>query len=236
MRSKITIQSTAVGDCLIEPSSTARNLGVIFDREMNLQAHVKHLCQICYMHLRSISSVRGALTMQSTECLIHALITSRLDFCNSLLAGLPCNALQKLQVVQNSAARILTRTSKYEHITPVRYRLHWLPVASRIQYKVLLLVYKALHSVAPDYICGLLRVRQTREGLRSSEEVQLVEPMLRLKSYGHRSFSYAGPNYWNALPSSIRAAPSVKTFKQLIKTYLFDKAYASMGPGLSQDI
>ena len=226
MRSKITIQPISVGDCLIKPSPTVRNLGVIFDQDMNLQAHVQRVCQTCYMHLRNISAIRGALTMKSAERLIHALVFSRLDFCNSLLAELPERTLRKLQTVQNAAARILTCTSRYEHITPIRYRLHWLPVAFRVKYKVLLLVYKALNNAAPDYISELIQRRNIRAGLRSSDEVQLVEPSFRLMSYGHRSFSSVGPSYWNSLPPAVRAAPSVDSFKQRLKTYLFTVAYA----------
>ena len=145
MQSKITIQPISVGDCLIEPSPTVRNLWVIFDQDMNLQPHVQRVCQTCYMHLRNIAVIRGAPTMKSAECLIHALASSKLDFCNSLLAQLSGKTLGKLHTVQNSTARILTCVSQYEHITPI---CHGLPVASRIKYKVLLLVYKALQNAA----------------------------------------------------------------------------------------
>jgi len=195
VRSKITVQPIPVGDCLIEPSPSVRNLGVIFDQDMNLQAHVQRVCQTCYMHLRNISAIRGALTMKSAECLIHALVFSRLDFCNSLLAEIPDKTPHKLQTVQNSAARILTCASRYEHTTPICYRLHWLPVAYRVKYKVLLLVYKALNNAAPDYISDLLQHRQIRARLQSSDEVRLEEPVFRLKNYGYRSFRSVGPSY-----------------------------------------
>ena len=202
MRPKTTIQPISVGDCLIEPSPTVRNLGVIFDQDMNLSAHVQRVCQTCYTHLRNIGASLGALTMKSAECLIHALVSSNLDFC------------------------ILTCASWYEHIKPVCHGLHWLLVASRIKYKILLLVYKALHNAAPNYISDLLQHRQIRAGLRSSDEIQFVEPVFRLKNYGQRSISCVGPSYWNSLPSAVRGAPSVGSFKQRLKTYLFRVAYA----------
>ena len=94
LRPKVTVRTIPVGYCLIEPSLTATNLGVIFDRDMTLQAHAQRVCQTCYARPRNISSTPGALTIQSAEGLIHALISSRLDFCNSLLARLPEKSLK----------------------------------------------------------------------------------------------------------------------------------------------
>ena len=88
--------------------------------------------------------------------MVHALVTSRLDYCNSLLTGLPRTLLQKIQRVQNAAARVVTRTRRSEHITPVLKALHWLPIQRRIEYKVLLYTHKALQGDAPEYIRDLL--------------------------------------------------------------------------------
>ena len=92
---------------------------------------------------------------------IHAFVTNRIDFCNSLLYGLPDCELKKVQRVQNAAARLLTSTRKYDHITPVLRELHWLPVKYRIQFKILLLTFKAIHGMAPDYISRLLMLGST---------------------------------------------------------------------------
>ena len=226
MRSNIRTETVPVGDSLISPSSSARNLGVLFDRDMDLQAHVRKVCQISYMHLRNISAIRGALTDKAAESLIHAFVTSRLDCCNSLLAGLPQKTLHKLQVVQNSAARLLARVRKRDHITPTLRRLHWLPVTFRIRYKLILLVYKALHGSAPHYLQELLQLRNTRPGLRSSAML-LTVPRTRLVGYGDRAFSCMAPSLWNALPDSVRVADTLASFKSKLKTHLFQAAYSS---------
>lgn len=106
--------------------------------------------------LINISKIRKYLTEETTEILVHAFVSSKLDYCNSLLYGLPKHMISSLQSVQNTAARIVTLTKKFDHITPVLIQLHWLPVHFQILFKVLLLVYKALNGMAPLYIMELL--------------------------------------------------------------------------------
>ena len=130
-----------------------------------------------------------------------------------------------LQAVQNAAARVVTLTPKHVHITPILINLHWLPVEFRITFKVLLLVYKALHGLAPSYISDLLNFKTYSRSLRSSCKEYLVVPRSRLKTYGDRAFSIAGPKLWNDLPLEIRKCASVATFKQSLKTFLFKLAY-----------
>ena len=148
------------------------------------------------------------------------------DHCNSLLHGLPKYLLARLQAVQNAAARVVTMTPKFDHITLILINLHWLPVEFRITFKVLLLVYKALHGLAPSYISGLLNFKTYSRSLRSSRKEYLAVPRSRLKTYGDRAFSIAGPKLWNNLPLEIRKCASVATFKQSLKTFLFKLAYS----------
>ena len=166
------------------------------------------------------------MTPSAAKTLIHAYITSRLDYCNGLLYRLPTNLVAKLQSILNTAARLVTITRKYEHITPVMINLHWLPIQYRIQFKLLLLIYKSLLGLAPSYLSDKLSLRPNK-GLPSDIQLLLNVPVstLRLKFYGDRAFSVAGPTLWNALPKNIRLCATLAAFKTNLKTYLFKKAY-----------
>ena len=129
----------------------------------------------------------------------------------------------RLQRVQNTAARIVTLTRKYDSITPIMFKLHWLPVHSRIIFKPLIPVYKALNGKAPSYISSLLSHRKCSRSLRSSGQELLTVPLAKLKTYGDRAFSIAAPRQWNNLPLSIRKSPSIGIFKRHLKTYLLKK-------------
>ena len=123
-----------IGNSLINPSSEARNLGVIFDSHLKLKTHVSNICRSGWAFIYMLGRIRKYLDNNSTERLVHAFITSRLDCCNSLLTGLPDNDLQKLKKLQNASARLVTRSKRNEHITPTLERLHWLQVSHRIKY------------------------------------------------------------------------------------------------------
>ena len=138
--------------------SPARNIGVAFDQEMTLAEHVTTLCKTCFLHLRNIAKVRDSLSQKDPEILVHAFISSKLDSCNSLLCGLPQSLIDRLQAVQNCAARPVTRSRKQDlYITPILEQLHWLPIYSRIKYKMLLLTFKALHGLATSYITEMFQ-------------------------------------------------------------------------------
>ena len=119
------------------------------------------ICKSCFGQIRQIGNIRQYLTTDATKSLVNSLVTSRLDYCNALLSGVPKTILNKLQNVQNTAARVVTRTSRNCHITPILKELHWLPVQYRVQYKILSQTYKALHDKFPVYIIELLHVYST---------------------------------------------------------------------------
>ena len=175
--------------------------------------------------LNRIGRIRNVLDSKATERLIHAFITSRLDYCNSMYIHLPDYLINRLQHIQNSAARLVTRTRKHEHITPVLQKLHWLPVIHRIDFKVLMLTYKCLHGQAPTYLSDLLVVTKPSRLTRSANATKLVEPRYNQEHYGKRAFSVAAPRLWNSLDVSVRNAPSLSSFKTQLKTHLFRKAY-----------
>ncbi len=120
--------------CSLDSSSSVRNLGVLFDSSVSFDSHVSSICKTAFFHLKIISKLRPMLSMSNTEMLINAFMTSRLDYCNALLSGCSAHLINKLQMVQNSAARVLTRTRKYDHISPVMSTLHWLPIKHCIDF------------------------------------------------------------------------------------------------------
>ena len=162
---ELNIKSLSVaGTDVSVASEPVRNLGAMFDSQLIMAPHVKSVVKKSSFHLRNIGKARRVLTEDATKTVMQSLVMSRLDYCNAFLIGIQQDLIAKR--LQNSAARIVSRTRKYEHITPVLIKLHWLPIKFRIQFKVLLLVYKALNGLAPKYIKELL-VPQTPSTIRS---------------------------------------------------------------------
>ena len=203
----------------------AKSLGVLFDSDLNFGAHIKRVVQTCFYQLRNISKIKPFLSRPNLEKLIHAFITSRLDFCNSLYSGVTQKTLSRLQLVQNAAARLLTNTKKRDHITPILASLHWLPVAFRVDFKVLLISFKAQRGLAPSYISELLSPYDPPCGLRSAGKGLLTTRTATYVTRGDRAFAVRAPRLWNALPEKIRLTDSLTSFKSLLKTYMFQKAF-----------
>ena len=214
-----------IGDHFVQSSKSARNIGAILDNELRMVEQVNSISRSCYASLYSLARVRKYLTEDAVKTLVHAFVTNRLDNFNSLLTGLPSCIINRLQLIQNSAARLITRTKKHDHITGVLQALHWLPVEARIQYKILLLTYKALNGLAPLYLEELLVYKNNSRSLRSSDEKLLEVPKSRLRTVGDRSFSFAAAKSWNELPKNIRLCTSVASFKNSLKTHLFKKHF-----------
>ena len=214
-----------IGDETVTASSSARNIGAIFDDKVSMKEHVQYICKSCYYHLRNIGKVRHCLTQGATETLVHAFIASKLDHMNGLLSGIPDCLLGRLQRIQNNAARIVTKSKRRDHITPVLMRLHWLPVEKRVQYKILLTTFKALHGLAPGYVCDLIRPYQPPRALRSLDLHLLHQPRSRTKTYGDRSFMVCSPYLWNKMPLHLRQQHELESFKTDLKTFLYRQAY-----------
>ena len=225
-RNTLSNDITTVDGFTLASSSTVRNLGVIFDPDMSFNSHIKQLSRTAFFHLRNIAKIRPILSQKDAEKLVHAFVTSRLDYCNSLLSGCPNKSLKSLQLIQNAAARVLTRTRMREHISPILASLHWLPVRSRIEFKILLLTYKALNGLAPPYLRELIIPYCPIRALRSQDADLLVVPRVSKSRMGARAFSYQAPVLWNQLPTLVREADTLSTFKSRLKTFLFDKAYS----------
>ena len=182
---------------------------------------VFNLVRSANFELRRISFIRHLLSTDATKTLVSFFVLSCLDHCNSLLFDCPQYLLNKLQKVQNNAARLVLRVSKTDHISPHFASLHWLPINSRIQY-ISSICYKCLNSTAPDYLTELLRIYKPTLQLRSSSDTSILcIPTVRTHSLGQRSFSYAAPAVWNTLPYEIRSSDTLSSFKSSLKTYLF---------------
>ena len=214
-----------MGDSVVMSSSKARNIGVTFDQHLSMVNHISSICKSSYVQIRNLAKIKKFVDRSSLEHLVHAFITSRLDFCNSLLCGLPSAQIQRLQRIQNIAARLLTGCSKFEHITPILRELHWLPVEQRIKFKVLLLVWKSVNESAPAYLQELVQPYVPTRSLRSSIQGQLMVPYTRSTCAQSRAFSIAGPTLWNVLPCELKSIPSLNTFKSKLKTYLFQQYF-----------
>ena len=218
--SKIALPGVTVGESLIAPATTVRDLGAVFDMHMTTVPHVNVLAQSARYHIRN----RRFLDRDSCEKIVHVFVTVRLDLNNALLAGLPDDTVAKLQKCQNISARVVTRARIRDHIKPVLMNLHWLPVEQRIQCKLLIQVYNALNGLAPEYISDLLQEYVPTRALRSAGANLLLEPKTNTR-WGARGFSKAAPVVWNPLPSAIRTAPSLAIFKLGLTTYLFKTAF-----------
>ena len=169
-----------------------------------MSTHISKLCGVAFYHLHNIKRIRKYLSRESTEMLVHAFITSRVDYCNSLLYGLPNYQLNKLQRVLNASARLVCNSPTFCHISPLLRGLHWLPVIARIEFKVLLITFKAIHGLAPKYLCDLLTFLSSLYNLRSSDSILLSMLAGRSKMLGDRTFMVAAPRLWNSLPREIQ--------------------------------
>ena len=181
-----------VGDSNIVSSNSARNLGVIFDKCMKLDYHIS-VCKSTYFHLRNIGSIRNILSNNACAQLIHSLVTVRLDYCNSILYGLPDNSLYRLQKIQNTAARILARLPRFSHISDTLFGLPWLPIRYRITLKICILTYQAYYRTVPSYLCDLIVPYVNTRSLRSNNKCLIKPCKPRLRTYGERCLKYAGP-------------------------------------------
>ena len=150
--------SVNVGESMITQSSKVRDLGVILDQLLNLDYHITAICWSTHFHIRNIGKIRNLLSYDACSTIIHALISCRLDYCNSILYNVPRSKTDRLRRLRNQCARILTKSPRREHITPVlKKKIHWLKIQDRIIYTILMLTYKSYYNMAPPYLCELIK-------------------------------------------------------------------------------
>jgi hypothetical protein len=210
---------------VIRASPVIRNLGVLFDQTMTLSPHVTNLARATTWQLRNIGRIWKYIDMDCCKYMIQTLIHSKLDYGNALLVSSHAKDIQRLQRLQNYAARLVCSVRKYDRISPHLLALHWLPVMQRTQYKVMLYTYKCLNGQAPDFMCDMLDIYRPGRKLRSSLDLtRLFEPRFKLAT-ANRGFYIASPKLWNTLPRKIREISDIQVFKTELKTFLFKLAY-----------
>ena len=203
------------GNC-IRFSEHVKYLGVCLDNSLNFNVHVNNITSSCYIFIRKIASIRKYISQSNCETLVHAFITSRLDMCNVLFFGMSEKNINKLQKIQNAAIRVIFSLKKRDHVSDLLLSLHWLTVRQRISFKVLIIVFKCLHCLAPVPLRNLISIR---DRITMQLDVSTFFPSSML---GRRAFSFYAPRQWNALPVPLRQIQSLDTFKAKLKHHIFN--------------
>ena len=222
-----------IGSKNIIPAEHVRNLGFFIDRFCKNTKHINHLSSsLCYQ-LRNIHNIRGKLYFNTAKTVVQALILSKLDYCNSLLAGTPECHLSWLQLVQNMACRVVCNLRKYDHVSASMYSLHWLKVRECITYKIAYLVHCCKMRLVPQYLIDVLPTVTHNHSLRSliSGNIPSAKCWTSLVSEG--SFSAVGPKIWNSLPPGVQFKKSSDGFRKGLKTFLFRQSHPTDLPLLA---
>ena len=190
-----------------------------------MEKQINKTCKSVYFNIKNIAHIRKNLNNDDTKAVVNALVTPHLDYGNSLLCGVPNKLIDKLQVAQNSAVRLIEKMGRREHISEKRKALHWLPIQARIKYKLLVITWKILHKQAPNYLMELIKLRTFARPLRNDHSNLLETNNTRTNSWGKRSFMNNSPSLWNELPEKNRTIENLSTFKKHLKTHLFTKYY-----------
>jgi len=222
LRAASEIKSVSVAGSMLPVAAKIKTLGVVLDSSLHLSNHVSTVIQSCNYHAQAIRHIRELLEPDMVQKLACSLILSRLDYCNSLFHGAPKEVLSKLQRLQNNVARIVLKADRRCDAKPLLNQLHWLPIESRIRFKLALLTFKVRSTSTPSYLSSLLTSqRDPGYSLRSSSSLSLTVPRVKTE-FAKRAFRVAAPYIWNGLPSTVQTSQSVAVFKSRLKTFLFN--------------
>ena len=211
--------SLHVGTDTVIPSNVVRDLGVLLDSELTRWQHISAIVGVCFYHLRRLKKIQRILGSRVTCRLVTAFVTSRLDYCNALLAGLLQSTIAPLQRVQNAAVGLVCRLRPRDHVTSSLCELLWLPIRYRIIFKLRLMMHNAHVGHSPCYIIDTLSQianMPNRGRLRSWASSKYELPTLCLK-IGEWAFSYSGPAFWNSLPRELTSIMDTQIFKSHLK-------------------
>jgi hypothetical protein len=204
---------------LISSSLSVRNLGITFDSQLNMSNHINILRRNINFQLRNISRIRRFLDFESCHHIVRALVLSRLDYGNSLLIGAKECDLDKLQRLQNWAAKLIFRAKKDDSASNLLRTLHWLPVRQRIDFKICLYIFKCVKGLGPSYLNELTKFYKPGHlGLRSASDSTLLQIHRTYNTTGDKPFEVAGAKLWNDLPAELRLCDSINVFKKCLNT------------------
>lgn len=214
----------------VPTADTVKDLGVTLDAQLSFKNHVDSVVRSCYYQIRQLRSIRRCVPADAMRTLVHAFVTSRIDYCNAVLYGVTATVTRRLQAVLHAAARLITGVRRNEHITStIRDTLHWLPVSQRITFKVALMTFDCVRGQGPDYLNDILVPVHSvgpRARLRSADHGDMVVPRTQTSRYGPRSIRSSAPSVWNDLPSQLKDNNLTRLqFKTGLKTWLFERAY-----------
>ena len=211
------------GELYTAVSSSVRNLGVIFDENLLMKKQIDNVKSKAIAGLINIGKISTYINKNIRMKLVHGLGLSQLDFCISLLYKLPNYYLHPLQMIINSAARLVVNLPRFsrERITPICMELHFLPLKARMEYKICLLAYKAIKFQQPRYLSMLLKPYENSSGLELRSNGRLNEPFLSRSASISRSFEHCAPRLYNSLPADVKCQDTLSAFKRKLKTCLF---------------
>lgn len=222
---KCIIREVEINNAIIKRSQSVKYLGVMLDENLTMTQQISSKCRAAMYGLRLIRSIRSYLTDDACHTAVLGLVISHLDYANALYVNLPATHINRMQCIQNMAAKLVTGMKKYDSASAALRQLHWLPIRKRIEHKVLCLVYKSVvDQSAPMYLREKFQQFSQGRNLRSNQMVhRLKVPTTSRKTFADRSISVAGPRLWNNLPNHLKALDTYDKFKKALKTHLFSQ-------------
>ena len=222
---EINCNGLVIGNENVTFANSATNLGVTIDSDLSMSSHISNLSRSVYLEIRRIKQISKFVNENCLKTLAASFILSRLDYCNALFKNIQGYQIEKLQKLQNFAAKVVLKKSLYDHVTPCLMELHWLPIKYRIDFKIAVTTFKCLNDLAPSYLSELIEIYTPSRSLRSSSLNLLKPKVTHFKTLGDKSFSFTAPLVWNKLPLYLRNEKSINIFKKNLKTFYFTEAF-----------
>jgi len=218
---QVSINISAVS---IPLSNHVKILDAVLDPRITLSEHTKAVSISCFYHIRALMHIRGSLDHLTIRTIAAALVSTRLDYANSILYGSPAKHISRLQRTQNTLARVVTGKRYTDSSPSILKELHWPPIDARVKFKIATLTFKALNTGNPPYLASLLQRHTPCRTLRSASANLLSVTRCNL-SFGTRGFCTAAPTIWNSLPANDRSCVTLSTFRRHLKSHLFQSSF-----------